>query len=35
MSMWSGPLAATMFSVPPDCGFSLLVADVGAVVEPV
>jgi hypothetical protein len=24
-----------MFSVPPDCGFSLLVADVGAVVEPV
>ena len=35
MSMWSGPLAATMLSVPPDCGFWLLVADVGAVVEPV
>src|ERR1700734_217725 len=33
--MWSGPLAATMFSVPPDYGFSLLVAAVGAVDEPV
>src|ERR1700722_2418875 len=33
--MWSGPLAATMLSVPPDCGFSPLVAEVGAVDEPV
>src|SRR6202522_2818631 len=32
--MWSGPLAATMCSVPPDCGFSLLDAAVGAVDEP-
>jgi len=28
--MWSGPLAATMFSVPPDTGFSVLVDVVGA-----
>jgi hypothetical protein len=36
--MWSGPLAATTLSVPPDCGFTLLAA-VGALdellVEPV
>ena len=36
--MWSGPLAATTLRVPPDCGFTLLLA-VGALdellVEPV
>jgi len=28
--MWSGPLAATMFSVPPDTGFSLVPDVAGA-----
>jgi len=31
--MWSGPLAATMLRVPPDCGFWLL-ADCVGLVEP-
>lgn len=32
--MWSGPLAATMLSVPPETGFWLLVDDAFGVAEP-